>query len=212
MSAMHRRGIKLGFRNKSAEERMGICRRTIRGFKKAPAAHLLPGKREELQEKLAVAEENMALVARLRSELRTALGERNKSVKELCHAVTFAAKGFVGNVSFDGPAMLKGGLELAAVWRRQPPPGAPKFFRAERGAHVGSVALRWKRPTRRCFFIVEATTDPSGRTGWERQVACTKAKCVLKDLEPGRLCWFRVAAIGSRGQSPWSQSVALRPG
>ena len=90
-------------------------------------------------------------------------------------------------------------------------PAAPTQLRASATEFEGRVRLRWKRPIRRCVFIIEMTTDPAALTGW-RQVAVSgnRQSCEVAGLESGRKGWFRVAATNAHGQGPWSQPVCAR--
>jgi len=204
--------FKLGFRKKSAPQRVEICRRVITAFQKTPDPHQQYLRVPVLNAKLAKADEALRLIPLLRAELRAALRQRDTSVSELCEQVTRSANGHAGAVKFDPIEMMAGGLQLAAPWQRLPPPEEPKLFQATRCTQTGAVLLRWKRPTRRCIFMIEITTDSKGAKGWKAIQSCTAQKCVVENLEPGRLHWFRVFAVTPRGQSPYTLPMALRPG
>lgn len=212
MNTNGRARFKLGFRNKSAEDRVDICRQTINGFKKAPVANLKLVKLDDLEAQLAAIEGELALIASLRAQLRAALRQRNGSVTALCQSVTYSAVGYKATVGLGGVELLAGGLRLAAPWHRLQAPEAPTNPQGARAGEAGSVVLRWKRTVRRSVFAVQVTTDPGVQTGWTHLLTATVAKCVVKDLEPGRLHWFRMAEVNARGQSPWSQPVPVRPG
>src|SRR4051794_30056917 len=101
MSTSRRVKLKLGFRNKSAGERVGIARRVIKALGKVPPADRYYVDLEEMSDKLDAAAGDMALVMSLRSQLREALRKRNRSVGELCHSVKRGAAGYVASVGFD---------------------------------------------------------------------------------------------------------------
>lgn len=48
---------------------------------------------------------------------------------------------------------------------------------------------------------------PTNGQPWIFAGASTQTRYVIKDLESGSKCWFRVAAITSSGQEPWSDPV-----
>jgi hypothetical protein len=44
----------------------------------------------------------------------------------------------------------------------------------------------------------------AGEGGWTEAAMPSACKAVARGLESGKKYWFRVAAIGTAGQSPWS--------
>jgi hypothetical protein len=207
---MARAAYKLGFRNQKPEKKISICRGLLASLGKLP-----PEKQEKVgwaafKEKCDEAEGALVEVATLRAELRAALAGRNRKLRELCRAAEGSARSYAIDVDFDRTQILAGGVTLVAAKRRVGQPGAPERLRARRGTMAHSARLLWKRPVRRCVFLVEATTDPSGQSGWVRMKECTAAKCSLPELEPGQLYWFRVAALNAHGTGPWSATATLR--
>jgi hypothetical protein len=203
--------FKLGFRNQKPPKKMEICAGLIGGMGKFGPEHRETVGVEVLEERYAEAAAAMQAVANLRSELRAALTRRTRALRELCQIAERSARRHANAVDFDPAQMLAGGIEL--VREKQPAgvPAAPERLRVEPGAFSGGAVLRWKRPLRRCAFVVEATTDPRAQEGWRRVKECTAAKCELRDLSPGRLHWFRVAALNAHGLGPWSGPGSLRP-
>ncbi|MEA3189072.1 MAG: hypothetical protein QOD99_2902 [Chthoniobacter sp.] len=53
-------------------------------------------------------------------------------------------------------------------------------------------------------YVVERTADAAGQTGWGNTQIATKSRAEVNGLQSGSRHWFRVAAIGSAGQGPWS--------
>jgi hypothetical protein len=204
--------FKLGLRNQKPHRKLEICQQLLNGLGK-----LSPEEREAvewptLQEKCADAEQALKDISLLRAQLRAAYTRRTKTQREMGRAAVRSANAHALQVGFDPVRVMAGGLALQRPKRPVGPPDAPGHLRALRGSHEGSVVLRWKRPVRRCVFVVEATTDPHGLTGWTRQTVCSAAKCELKGLPPGQLHRFRVAASNAHGQGPWSAVATLRPG
>jgi hypothetical protein len=204
--------FKLGLRNQKPHKKLEICQQLMNGLGK-----LTPEEREaiwwpDLQEKCADAEQALKDIALLRAELRAAFSRRTKTQREMCRAAERSANGLAVRVSYDPVQGTAGGLTLRRPKQPVGQAAAPGQLRALRGSHEGSVVLRWKRPVRRCVFLVEMTTDPNGLTGWVRVKECLPAKCELKGLPLGVLHWFRVAALNAHGQGPWSAVATLRPG
>ena len=80
------------------------------------------------------------------------------------------------------------------------------------GDEIGEVDLNWNsilqgNPT----FVVQKTADPAASTGWENLINSTprRSKCSIPGLPSATKLWFRVAAIGTDGQGPWSDPVQV---
>jgi hypothetical protein len=74
----------------------------------------------------------------------------------------------------------------------------------------GVVRLRWKRPVRRCAFLIQMTTAPAATRGWKQVGLSIRQSCEVTGLKGGLKCWFRVAASNAHGLGPWSQPVSAR--
>jgi hypothetical protein len=73
------------------------------------------------------------------------------------------------------------------------------------------MGLRWKRPVRRCAFLIQMTSDQAAATGWQQvAISGNRQSCEVTRLESGVKCWFRVAPTNAHGQGPWSQPVSVR--
>jgi hypothetical protein len=202
---------KLAFRNKTPEEKIVICQKFFNGLAKLSEAERVKLRSLQFEDAFGAARTVMSEVARLRSQLSTAIRVRNRAVREMCLAARGTAQGYAVWVSHEPARLIKTGLEVPVPRRPIGLSPAPKLLRTERGSKAGTIVFRWKRPVRRCTFIVEFTSHPTGQKGWKQYVNCTKAKCLVKDLEPGQLYWFRVSVINAAGQSGWSQMISARP-
>jgi len=209
---MNAKSFKLGFRNRTPADKVAICRRVVHSLANVPAGKRTLVPLAALQTRLAEAEAALARVPELRAELRAAISARNRIVAALCTEVTRGGKGYYAEVGGDAAELQAGGLELPKSKSPVGRPDAPGSFRAERTASSGTVRLRWKRPVRRCVFTIEYTADAAGQTDWQHHSTQTSSRCDVEGLEPGRLYWFRAAAINAHGRGPWTQSIAVRPG
>lgn len=76
------------------------------------------------------------------------------------------------------------------------------------GDEDGEIDLAWNKVPRGLkSYLVEKTTDPAGASGWAFSSVETRSKCSLPGLVQGTRYWFRVAAVGSAGQGPWSEAA-----
>ena len=200
---------KLGFANRSALEQLAICRRV------ADSAAKLPAEQREALAELAIAavtDEAAAACADVetaKAALKTALHRRKTKLRDR------ARPRLQGRPPSDHPDRRLAATFLAAglgvVKEKQPVgvPSAPERLRAPASDFEGRVKLRWKRPVRRCAFLIEMTTDPSATTGWQQvAISGNRQSCEVAGLVGGMKCWFRVAATNAHGQGPWSQPVS----
>ncbi|MBI5775705.1 MAG: fibronectin type III domain-containing protein [Verrucomicrobia bacterium] len=119
-------------------------------------------------------------------------------------SVRRAASGIYGATLGDPAALLAAGLEIEAEKRPVGRPVAPDQLRATASELEGVVQLRWKRPVRRCTFLVQMTRDPAAADGWQQVAISLRQSCEVTGLESGMKYWFRVTATNTQGQGPWS--------
>lgn len=200
---------KLGFGNRSIPQQLLICRRIADGIAKLPAASRSKVPRNDLGERTTKAQKACTEVEQLKLALKSAVERRNRLVRDAREAADFAARGLSALAGGDATAMHEAGLEVVRDRRSVGRPGAPSLFRSLPAEFEGSVKLRWKRPVRRCTFVVQASADAPPRTGWKHQLACVKQTCTVKDLKSGKQYSFRVAALNAHGQGPWSEVISV---
>ena len=74
---------------------------------------------------------------------------------------------------------------------------------------LGTCLLRWPRGSRGSkTFKAQCATSVDGP--WTTIYEGTRARCTATGLVSGQLYWFRVAALGTAGQSDWSDPVPKR--
>jgi hypothetical protein len=77
--------------------------------------------------------------------------------------------------------------------------------------YVESVAgkndayLSWKPVSNARSYAIEFSLDPAAAGSWTHVGIATSSSKVIPNLTSGKRYWFRVAAIGSVGQSGWSE-------
>ena len=202
---------KVGFRNRSANERIAISERFITNVVKVPAPKRPLVRLGELEEALATATAARADYVAVQTELRAARQRYAQAVKVLCDRVTLNVIGLSNGVGNDEAGYLAAGLQLPAPRRSLGRPSAPTHLRVERLAGPGRARLRWNRPLRRGIFSVQVTEDPKAEKGWKEQTKTTKQSVVLKNLHSAMWQWVRVAGFNAHGQGPWSQPVRVLP-
>ena len=82
---------------------------------------------------------------------------------------------------------------------------APEALSATAGAHEGEINLGWRKVENSRSYIIQISSDPPSVDSWGHAETVTVANKTLQNLTSGKKYWFRVAAIGSLGQSGWSE-------
>jgi hypothetical protein len=203
--------FKLGFGNRTVLEQISICRRVADGIAKLTAEQRATFADRPVADSVAEATEAHAAVEELKATLKAALRVRDAKVRVMRQHTTGAASGISALTGGNVAAMLGAGLGVAKEKHPVGKPDAPGNLRVAATDFEGRVRLRWKRPIRRCAFLIEMTTDPAAATGWQQvAISGNRQSCEVTGLESGVKCWFRVAATNAHGQGPWSQVVNVR--
>lgn len=82
---------------------------------------------------------------------------------------------------------------------------APEALSATAGNHDGEIDLTWRKVENSRSYIIQASADPPSAESWTHAETATVANKTIQNLTSGKKYWFRVAAIGSLGQSGWSE-------
>ncbi len=152
-----------------------------------------------------------AEVEGLKTALKAALRVRAARARVMREHTNDAGLAIFSDTSGDPAAMLAAGLDIVKDKQPVGRPGAPGNLRALATDYEGKVQLRWKRPVRRCSFLIQMTTDPAAMTGWkDAAMSGNRQSCEVAGLESGVKYWFRVAATNAHGQGPWSQVASVR--
>jgi hypothetical protein len=145
-------------------------------------------------------------IADLETALAAKRNELGMTAVSLDEALTALAS-YAENVTTDAAELASAGFPLA----REPQPvgvlPAPSNLIVVPG-QVGGCDLRWSRDRGTKTFIGEYAPAPEGP--WTTIYNGTRARCTASGLTSGQQYWFRVAAIGSAGQSDWSNPVPKR--
>lgn len=83
---------------------------------------------------------------------------------------------------------------------------APGDVSATGGDMEGEIDLNWQ-PVRgaKSYVVVKSATGNVGNPSeWTSATTSTKSKATIGGFTSGTRAWFRVAAVGSAGQGPWS--------
>lgn len=92
------------------------------------------------------------------------------------------------------------------------PPAPPQNLNATAGDKDGEIDLSWDTVPGAVSYIVQMSSNPPTDNSWSQAAIGTASKQSVGGLTSGQKYWFRVAAIGSAGQSGWSDpTVKMAP-
>ena len=109
----------------------------------------------------------------------------------------------------DEAKILSAGFDVRSGPAPAAPPPVPTNLSVTMGDHEGEMDLQWTPPKGAKSYIVECSTYAVPRT-WQQVKIVTRSSLTVPDLTPGEVYAFRVKAIGSAGESDWSDEAVER--
>jgi hypothetical protein len=73
------------------------------------------------------------------------------------------------------------------------------------GDHDGVIDLSWKKVANAKSYTIQFSPDPPTHESWTHASIATASFATIENLTSGKRYWFRVAAVGTMGQSGWSE-------
>lgn len=112
---------------------------------------------------------------------------------------------YIESVSGGDEAKIRGaGMDVRSTTTSSGDLFAPNALAATAGDRAGRVGLHWDKVSGAKSYVVETSTDPPTNDSWQHKTVTTKSRATIDGLTSGTKYWFRVAAVGSNGQSGWS--------
>jgi predicted phage tail protein len=105
----------------------------------------------------------------------------------------------------DETIIASAGMQTKAI--RTPPTtlSPPEALSAMAGNREGEINLTWRKVENSRSYIIQISPDPPSADSWGHAETVTVTSKAIQNLTSGKKYWFRVAAIGSLGQSGWSE-------
>jgi hypothetical protein len=100
--------------------------------------------------------------------------------------------------------ILSSGLEVA---KKPSPPQdltTPINLRLNKISVEGEVNLKWNPIKNAKSYMIQSTSTPQVETSWDTFAVSTKASHKANNLESQSIIWFRIAALGAKGISAFS--------
>ena len=135
-----------------------------------------------------------------------AIAAKNARRRELIEATITLGT----SVSLTANGDLEMLLSTAFPLRRKSQPvvlAKPTNFRCVNGINPGELDLKVDTMDGVVSFNFTYTVYPPTETAVWTTVSSSKSSCTITGLEPGKKYWFRVAAIGTKGQMVWGETL-----
>jgi len=199
---------KLNLRNRPKSEKLVNCERHVENISQLPQEHRAQIDLPKLSNTVAAARASFDEVQVLRSLLKSKVAQSNQLIREACRETTCAVGMVAVNAGLKPEVMTARGLELERPKHPVGKPDAPTYFHAAPHSDEGAAKLSWKRPMRRCAFMIEMQME--GKDEWKIIETSAGRNCVITGLKSGGKYWFRVSAVNAHGSGPASNPVAVR--
>ena len=116
-------------------------------------------------------------------------------------------KAYVQGMADDDPDHAASLIESAGMSVKQVTRPAKPVFAVRSGSVSGTVRLAVRSAGDRASYQWAWSTD--GGTTWRSVPATLQARTVVSGLAPASTCSFRYRAVTTRGETDWSEAVAL---
>lgn len=116
------------------------------------------------------------------------------------------------NLKSDGDEKIicDAGFEVKTNNNRPKPLQTPVLPTIKRTNNEGELIISWTPVINSRNYIVQYNTkNPENDKKWTTACYSTKSRCVVTDLEPGKIYWIRIKAVGTKGMSPPSQPAQI---
>ena len=110
----------------------------------------------------------------------------------------------------DGEAIESAGFAVRSARTPPQPLPAPTRVVANTNEKPGYTELDWEPVSGAKSYVVQISADPIAAGSWAFSATCTAARIEVNGADAGKRHWYRVSAVNSRGQGPWSEP-ACRP-
>ena len=83
----------------------------------------------------------------------------------------------------------------------------PQSLTATSGDSDGEIDLAWEPVEGANTYVIQRCSEFKKPVRWINEDIVSKSSYTVTKLKSGHTYWFRVAAVGRKGQSPWSEPV-----
>lgn len=200
--------VKLNIKGLSVPEKIARARQIVAAMTgndnfptPQPSLAQVTGSTNELE-----AAYNVAQAARQEAKARTTiLNEREEAVDR----ILFQLAAHVESVSGDNEQLIQSaGMDIRSAPTSTGALPAPEALNATQGDIEGELDLSWDKVAKARSYVIEQSADPITSSSWSHAAVSTKSQATIGGLQSGTKYWFRVASVGTQGQSGWSNPAS----
>ena len=197
--------IKLNFRQLSIIEKIAKARQIVTSITGNPAFPTPTPALAAVTAAIDALEARHAEAQGARQDAKTKTSAQNLAEDALDKIIS-QLTGYVESVGGDSETTVRSaGMDVRSTANAATDnPAQPAALSATAGDHEGEIDLSWDNVGGARSYVIEKSSDPPTAASWGHGGISTKSRATLNGLTPGTRYWFRVAAVGSGGQSGWS--------
>jgi hypothetical protein len=196
--------IKLNFRQLSIPDKINKARQVIHAISNIPAFATPTPSLVTIVEAVDNLESAASETQVARQNAKTRTSAQNQR-EDLVDKMMIQLAAYVESVAGDNEELIRSaGLDTRAAASVSGMPDVPAALSATAGDHEGEVDLSWDPVTQARSYVIEQSPDPPTATSWAHAGIAMKSSTTIKNLNSGTRYWWRVAAVGTAGQSGWS--------
>lgn len=136
---------------------------------------------------------------------KTKVADKNQLKKELIAILRALGNYVTQTAEGDLAVLISSGYTLAKTGQSAPPITNPQDLQVENGLNSGEVITTVKAVKNARSYIHQYTPDPITDNSQWTSTPSTKCKSAFTGLEPTKIYWFQVAAIGANEQIAYSE-------
>ena len=164
---------------------------------------------DELWQKLMALEEANLRYRKERLRLNDLKTARDAAMRAVRVAMESEADYVQEASGGDAKRIVSANLTVERTWSLWPFAALGQVIElsASSGAQPGEVDLAWDPVRGADGYETECTDDVGAHGPWVQCAVASESRVTVKNLLPHRRYWFRVRAIGEKGEGGWSDSV-----
>jgi len=195
--------VKLDFSHLSLAEKVIRAQQVVAGLTNNPTFQTPHPPLAQITASVEAVQTVLVEVQSLRQAARAKTAEQNELEATLNKQMSQLAAYIESITGGDETLILKAGFSVREA-ATAGDTDAPTGLSASEGDHDGEIDLHWNRVGRARSYVIERSADPPSDSSWTHEKIVTSSSATISGLTRGTTYWFRVAAVGTDGQSGWS--------
>jgi hypothetical protein len=154
---------------------------------------------------LATLEQTYTALQAVKADVKAKVSAHDDAEAKLDQIMTQLAAYVESIAGTDEKIITSAGLETKVARSAPSSLSPPHGLSATAGDHDGVIELSWKKVANTKSYTIQISPDPPVPESWVHAAIATVCSKTMESLTSGKRYWFRVAAIGTMGQSGWSE-------